>query len=168
MLNSMRAKQNPIKKILIDENKKSFVHEQIFCHASYLGNDHVRWVKGAFNFELSDFQKLVISIIGTAFGGLYNLSVNWKKVKKPIEENTFFIRVPARNHEYGISTYSSDTLTTLVFLCLDNQIRLSISSDCFGYIGLYFSEYTNSPNLKQYLKVFEEKYHRCNGLRWRE
>lgn len=76
------------------------------------------------------FTRVAIEILCVAFRtGVYNLAVNWNKVKWQFGSGIRFTVCTS-----GLATYDSDELTNLVLLAHRECIRISISAAAPKYL----------------------------------
>jgi hypothetical protein len=73
--------------------------------------------------QLSEFQRRAVTIIGMAFGGIYNARVSWRTVEWQYGKGVAFML----NHE-TLSTFDASALTDLVFLCHAARVRLELEA----------------------------------------
>jgi hypothetical protein len=118
----------------------------------YVGAD---WFRGEY-VKFSPLGESVANILGQVWAGLYNLDpeVRHKRCKWN-DENTIEIVVGG-----PLSTFDSGKLTTLVFLCHEQSIRLEISGASSGYLRLRFHRRGRDgmvsqrhPTMEQHLEI---------------
>ena len=106
--------------------------------------------------KFSPLGESVANILGQAWAGLYHLEseVNHKRCQWD-NERTIEIVVGG-----PLSTFDSGKLTTLVFLCHEQSIRLEISGASSGYLRLRFHRRGRDgmvsqrhPTMEQHLEI---------------
>ncbi len=90
---------------------------------SYYNMDHVAHVRSSYRQEPSELGKRVATIIGIAFGGIYNTDgadkIDWTNPRM-IELRTF--------SSGEVATWDFNVLTKLVFLSHDLCVRMSVTA----------------------------------------
>jgi len=87
--------------------------------------------------ELSPLGEKVAEILDTMFVGIYHIS---SEVLKADFSDKQRIRICLRDGRF--STFDSDLLTHLVFLCHERNVRADIKGAAYGYLWLDFVEVT--------------------------
>lgn len=97
--------------------------------------DHAGWVREQINGRvLSALGAKVADILGIVGGGIYNAPINVAKIDW---SNDRFIDVKWRGQ---LATYDFGHLTTLVLLCHEARIRVSVEGCGPQYMRLFFSQ----------------------------
>lgn len=87
--------------------------------------------------ELTPFQRQVFTILGIAGAGIYNAPIAWEAIKWSTADRIF---IPWNAVAQSLSTFDTNNLTELVFLCHDACIRLNIYPHGPSYFLLVFSK----------------------------
>jgi hypothetical protein len=99
--------------------------------SQYAGAD---WLRG-YKKTLSPLGEKVGNLLGELFAGIYHID---KEVLKADFSDKQQVRVCVRDNDFA--TYDSSTLTKLVFLCHERNVRVSIKAAAHGYLWLDFVE----------------------------
>jgi hypothetical protein len=107
--------------------------------------------------KLTEFQAKVMNILGIVGGGIYNAPITWATVDWAGDGGVSLI------WRGGFSTFDPNRLTTLVFLCHDARIRVSVGPGGPRIMRLSFfqrsnegSTYLRHPNLEEAVAAHRE------------
>lgn len=107
------------------------------------------WLK-AQNVNMSPLGEEVANLMGELASGLYHIEgitrADWNAIHT--------ITVTIRDEKF--STYDSDWLTRLVFLCHERDVRVSMKAAAFKYFRLIFTKVTKEGFFREHHPTLEE------------
>lgn len=113
----------------------------------YTGFDHGAWAERHMGTTLTPFGLRVFDILGMAYRGIYNAPIAWKSIYLSGAQDWETVQVSVRGDD--LSTFDSNKLTDLVFLCHEARIRFSVNPCGPCYFRLSFFPRKDTGGLSQ-------------------